>query len=107
MKLSELLKNIKTIDIQGDADADITGVNIDSRRIEKGHLFVAIKGTQTRALRGPAGRTARECHLCASGIDGKCCRSCCHIVLRRPFKQAEIGWCHRNQRKNDHRHLII
>ena len=47
MKLSELLKNIKTIDIQGDADADITGVNIDSRRIEKGHLFVAIKGTQT------------------------------------------------------------
>ena len=47
MKQSELLKNIKTIDIQGDADADITGVNIDSRRIEKGHLFVAIKGTQT------------------------------------------------------------
>ena len=47
MKLSELLKNIKTIDIQGNADADITGVNIDSRRIEKGHLFVAIKGTQT------------------------------------------------------------
>jgi len=47
MKLSELLKNIKTIDIQGDADADITGVNIDSRCIEKGHLFVAIKGTQT------------------------------------------------------------
>ena len=47
MKLSELLKNIKTIDIQGSADIDITGVNIDSRRIEKGHLFVAIKGTQT------------------------------------------------------------
>ncbi len=47
MKLSELLKNIKTIDIQGSAEIDITGVNIDSRRIEKGHLFVAIKGTQT------------------------------------------------------------
>ena len=26
---------------------DITGVNIDSRRIEKGHLFIAIPGTQT------------------------------------------------------------
>ena len=25
---------------------DVTGVNIDSRRIENGHLFVAIKGTQ-------------------------------------------------------------
>ena len=47
MKLSELLKNIKPIDIQGNSDANITGVNIDSRRIEKGHLFVAIKGTQT------------------------------------------------------------
>ena len=47
MKLSELLKNIKPIDIQGNSDANITGVNIDSRRIEKGPLFVAIKGTQT------------------------------------------------------------
>jgi UDP-N-acetylmuramoyl-L-alanyl-D-glutamate--2,6-diaminopimelate ligase len=26
---------------------EVTGVNIDSRRIEKGHLFVAIPGTQT------------------------------------------------------------
>ena len=26
---------------------EISGVNIDSRKIEKGHLFVAIKGTQT------------------------------------------------------------
>ncbi len=47
MKLSELLKNIKPIGIQGSTDIDITGINIDSRRIEKGHLFVAIKGTQT------------------------------------------------------------
>ena len=46
MKLSELLKNIKPIGIQGSTDIDITGINIDSRRIEKGHLFVAIKGTQ-------------------------------------------------------------
>ena len=47
MKLSELLKNIKPIGIQGSTDIDITGINIDSRRIGKGHLFVAIKGTQT------------------------------------------------------------
>ena len=47
MKLNELLKNIKPIGIQGSTDIDITGINIDSRRIEKGHLFVAIKGTQT------------------------------------------------------------
>jgi UDP-N-acetylmuramoyl-L-alanyl-D-glutamate--2,6-diaminopimelate ligase len=47
MKLTELLKYVKPIVIVGDADVDITGVNIDSRKIEKGHLFVAIKGTQT------------------------------------------------------------
>ena len=47
MKLKELLKNVKTISIAGDADADITGVKIDSRQIEPGFLFVAIKGTQT------------------------------------------------------------
>jgi UDP-N-acetylmuramoyl-L-alanyl-D-glutamate--2,6-diaminopimelate ligase len=46
MKLNELLKNIKPLAIIGDAEVDITGVNIDSRRIEKGHLFVAMKGTQ-------------------------------------------------------------
>ena len=47
MKLSELLKLIKPIAIIGNAEAEITGVNIDSRKIENGHLFVAIKGTQT------------------------------------------------------------
>ena len=47
MKLSELLKNVKSLSIIGSAEVDITGVNIDSRRIEPGHLFVAIAGTQT------------------------------------------------------------
>jgi len=47
MKLSELLKYVKPVKIIGNAEVDIKGVNIDSRKIEKGHLFVAIKGTQT------------------------------------------------------------
>lgn len=47
MRLSELLKNVKPLAITGDAGVEITGVNIDSRRIAPGHLFVAIKGTQT------------------------------------------------------------
>ena len=47
MKLNKLLKNVETIDIVGDVEKDITGVNIDSRKIETGHLFVAIPGTQT------------------------------------------------------------
>jgi UDP-N-acetylmuramoyl-L-alanyl-D-glutamate--2,6-diaminopimelate ligase len=47
MRLNELLKNVETLHIIGDVEVEITGVNIDSRRIEKGHLFVAIPGTQT------------------------------------------------------------
>ena len=47
MKLSELLKYTKPTAVVGDLEAEITGVNIDSRKIESGHLFVAIKGTQT------------------------------------------------------------
>ena len=42
-----ILKNVEVLNSLGDADVDITGVNIDSRRIEKGHLFIAIPGTQT------------------------------------------------------------
>lgn len=46
MQLIELLKNIKPIAIIGKTDVDITDVDIDSRKVGKGHLFVAIKGTQ-------------------------------------------------------------
>ena len=46
MKLNELLSKVKSADILGDGNVDITGVNIDSRRIQPGHLFVAVRGTQ-------------------------------------------------------------
>ena len=46
MELEKLLKNVKPLLVEGSTEVDITGVNIDSRRIKPGHLFVAIKGTQ-------------------------------------------------------------
>lgn len=46
MILNELLKEIKPLTIVGDPMCEITGVNIDSRRIEAGHLFIALRGTQ-------------------------------------------------------------
>ncbi len=46
MKLQELLKNIKPVAVIGDVETEITGVNIDSRRVKEGHLFVAMRGTQ-------------------------------------------------------------
>lgn len=47
MKLNELLKNIQPIEIYGKTEVEISGINIDSRLIEAGHLFVAMRGTQT------------------------------------------------------------
>lgn len=46
MKLNELLKYIKPTTIVGTTERDITGVDIDSRRVAANHLFVAMKGTQ-------------------------------------------------------------
>ncbi|MBQ8702188.1 MAG: UDP-N-acetylmuramoyl-L-alanyl-D-glutamate--2,6-diaminopimelate ligase [Prevotella sp.] len=46
MILSQLIQNIKPLRVEGRTDVDITGVNMDSRRIEEGHLFAAIRGTQ-------------------------------------------------------------
>ena len=47
MKLETLIKDIKIKSLTGNRQCDITGVNIDSRRIEPGHLFIALRGTQT------------------------------------------------------------
>ena len=46
MKLNEMLRNITPLQVIGDAEMEIKGVNIDSRKIQHGHLFVAVKGTQ-------------------------------------------------------------
>ena len=46
MKLKELLEGVRAVRIEGDTERDITGVNMDSRLVEPGGLFVAVKGTQ-------------------------------------------------------------
>ena len=47
MKLEKLINGIITEEIKGDIQQEISGIHIDSRLIEPGHLFVAVKGTQT------------------------------------------------------------
>ncbi|MDR0962442.1 MAG: Mur ligase domain-containing protein, partial [Mediterranea sp.] len=47
MQLSELLKAIVPVQVLGNKETDITGVCIDSRQVEKGSLFMAMRGTQT------------------------------------------------------------
>ena len=47
MKLEEILGGINVAEIKGNISKEISGLEIDSRKIESGHMFVAVKGTQT------------------------------------------------------------
>ncbi len=47
MRLSELIKNIQyTRIVLPKEESNITGVNIDSRQVQKGDMFIAMRGTQ-------------------------------------------------------------
>ena len=47
MKLKELIGAIETTQVVGASDIEITGINIDSRQVKPGGLFIAMRGTQT------------------------------------------------------------
>ena len=47
MKLQELIQDIPVKAIIGNKETDVTGINIDSRLVDDGHLFIAMRGTQT------------------------------------------------------------
>lgn len=47
MKLEEILNGINIAEIKGNVTKEISGLEIDSRKIESGHMFVAVRGTQT------------------------------------------------------------
>jgi UDP-N-acetylmuramoyl-L-alanyl-D-glutamate--2,6-diaminopimelate ligase len=46
MKLSEIIQDIKPLNVTGDTSVEVNGIHIDSRKIAEGYLFVAMKGTQ-------------------------------------------------------------
>ena len=45
MLLNKLLKAIQPVQVTGESDIEITGINIDSRLVEAGQLFMAMRGT--------------------------------------------------------------
>lgn len=47
MKLEEILNGIHIAEIKGNITKEISGLEIDSRKIESRHMFVAVRGTQT------------------------------------------------------------
>ncbi len=47
MKLAELIVGVEVLALSGSADAAVSGVAYDSRSVERGGLFVAIRGEKT------------------------------------------------------------
>ncbi|MCC8145381.1 MAG: UDP-N-acetylmuramoyl-L-alanyl-D-glutamate--2,6-diaminopimelate ligase [Bacteroidales bacterium] len=47
MKIAGFIDILSPVKVIGDRDADITGVHSDSRKIQAGSVFVAVKGTQS------------------------------------------------------------
>lgn len=47
MILKEILSHVDILDYKGNLNCNISGIDIDSRKVSESHLFVAVKGTQT------------------------------------------------------------
>lgn len=45
MKLNQLVSGLDIIEVKGDMEREISGVQIDSRQMDKNYLFVAVRGT--------------------------------------------------------------
>ena len=73
MKLNELLENVEVLNILGDTEVEITGVNIDSRKIDQ--------------------QTGTGCYIHRRRIDRRQCRNGCNPVLWKPFQPTETRGC--------------
>ena len=47
MELKKILRGIEGIKAKGDLDIDIPNITNDSRKVEKGSMFIAVKGFET------------------------------------------------------------
>lgn len=47
MKLNDLINELEIVSLHGSSDCEVTGICFDSRKAEKGSVFVAQKGTQS------------------------------------------------------------
>ena len=96
MRLSELLINTKPSCIVGDAEVEITDVQIDSRQVRPGCLFVAIKGTQTDGHRFipkavEAGARAVLCEDLPEGVSGDTAGSMGVTYVQVASAEAAVG----------------
>lgn len=87
MKLKELIRTVQPTQINGSTDREITGVDIDSRRVQEGHLFIAMRGTQADGhayIPAAIGQGARAvvCEELPTQTDGEAAGAVTYIVVK-------------------------
>ena len=48
-RLEEILAQVETIQVIGNTSVEVSGLKLDSRKMEKGDVFFAVKGTAVDA----------------------------------------------------------
>ncbi|MCF8370024.1 MAG: UDP-N-acetylmuramoyl-L-alanyl-D-glutamate--2,6-diaminopimelate ligase [Bacteroidales bacterium] len=46
-KISDIVKRVQAVSVWGESNIEITSIDFDSRKVDRGSLFVAVKGTQS------------------------------------------------------------
>lgn len=90
MKLKDVLRKVKPLETIGSMETEITDVQIDSRKVKKGSLFIAERGTQTDGhVFIPAavknGAAAVVCETMPEEIDGNT------VLVRLESTEAAAG----------------
>jgi len=73
MKLRDVLKGLTVSSMHADGDTEITGITSDSRLVEPGNLFCALRGYQSDGHRfiGAAVASGAACALCETSPEGE------------------------------------
>ena len=80
MKLNKLVGGLNVLEVKGDLERDVCGVQIDSRQIKEGHLFIAVKGTVADGHNyiGKAQELGAVAVLCEK-IPAECCENVTYV----------------------------
>ena len=119
MELKELIHPLEVLEVVGNTDVEISGIQSDSRKVEKGFLFVAVRGTtvdghdyiQSAIGKGAAAIVCEEIPA-LSDEDIQVSESKPVFIRVKDsadalgkslsaFGQSDIGWSDRHERKDD------
>ncbi|MGL1919427.1 MAG: UDP-N-acetylmuramoyl-L-alanyl-D-glutamate--2,6-diaminopimelate ligase [Hyphomicrobiales bacterium] len=88
MQFSDLVKDIENIEIIGNIDVEISGLDADSRNIKAGYLFAALKGVQldgTKFIKN-AIKAGAKAILVSADFDGEMSDEITWIKAKEPRK---------------------